>query len=483
MKKILLAFIILNFYALSQLKAVDVSISHAGFKGEKGSYIEFYFYVVGSTLTQIQMDSLNSQGSLEVTTLFKKNNTITQFDKFVLKSPSSLSPVNFYEMRRYAIENGVYDIEVQFKDTNNPQDSLVYKSMAIIEYNNLSLRQSDITLLSSITPDSSDNKFVKNGYRCEVLPFQYYDRSHTNLTFYNEIYNTDQFIGEDFLLSYSIEKSSLTENGKLMVIAHKRKKPAPYIPNLLALDISHLESGNYRLKVTIRNRANELLSEKETFFQRSNPLLSNSIDTITTDALGKEFVSQLSAQELRYGLKAIAMQLSADEAGVLKAIMSANDTSAQQRYLFRHWAKKNPSLPEQVYDEYMMVAKAVDKTYYNGYGYGFETDRGRVYMLYGRPDDIVSVENEMNAPPYEVWVYYKIDKTQQTNVKFLFYNPNLVANGHRLLHSTCRGELQNPRWKHELYKSSPTELIGNNIDGRDVQSNFNRRAEQIFNDN
>ena len=155
----------------------------------------------------------------------------------------------------------------------------------------------------------------------------------------------------------------------------------------------------------------------------------------------------------------------------------------KRRFFLKHWAKKNPIMPEQAYDEYMMVAKVIDKTYGNGFGYGFETDRGRVFMKYGRPDDIVTVENEMNAPPYEVWIYYKMEKTQQSNVKFLFYNPNLIANGHRLLHTTCRGEIQNPRWKHELYKSAPGELIGNSVDGRDVKDNFNRRADQIFNDN
>ena len=482
MKKLLLSWLI-SFWVVSNVCAVDVSVSHAAFKGDKSSYLELYFYVIGSTLNQTQIDSINSQGSLEITTLFKQNGRVALYDKFVLKSPLSLSPVNFYEMRRYALENSIYDLEVYWKDANRPQDSSVYKSIVIMDFSELSLRQSDISLLGSFKEDASDNKFVKNGYYHEILPFQYYDRNHPNLIFYNEIYNTDKFIGDDFLLSYSIEKSSLTENGKTVLIGHKRKKAAPFIANLIAMDITNLESGNYKLKISVRNRANELLSEKETFFQRSNPLLNTDIDTLKSDALEREFVGQMNGQELRYALKAISMQVPADETGVFTTMMGASDTSAKRRFLFRYWSKKNPILPEQAFDEYMMVAKVVDKTYSNGLGYGFETDRGRIFLKYGRPDDIVTVENEANAPPYEVWVYYKMEETQQSNVKFLFYNPNLIANGHRLLHSTCRGELQNPRWKHELYKSVPNELIGNNVDGRDVQSNFNRRAEQIFNDN
>ena len=468
---------------IANIWAADVSISYAAFKGEKENYIEFYFYVVGSSLDQIQIDSLNSQGSLDIVTLFKQNGNVAKFDKFVLKSPPSLNAVNFYEMRRYTLENGTYDIEVQFKDAHKKEEAASYKSIVIMDFNDLSLRQSDISMLSGFRPDSSENKFNKNGYLLEMLPFQYYDRSQTNLIFYNEIYNTDKFIGDDFLLSYAIENASSTLNGKMMMIGHKRKKPAPFIANLITMDITNLESGNYRLKVSIRNRNNDLLSEKETIFQRSNPLLKATLDTITEDALAKEFVSQLTAQELRFGLKAILMNIAESETSLLSTIISSTDTMAKRRFLFKYWANKNASIPEQAYDEYMMVAKVADNTYKNGFGYGFETDRGRVFMKYGRPNDIIDVENEANAPPYEVWVYNKIDKTQQTNVKFLFYNPNLIANGHRLLHSTCRGEIQNPRWKHELYKSVPGDLIGNSVDGRDVKENFNRRAEQIFNDN
>lgn len=481
MKKLPILFFIL--FVFNRLQAVELSITHAAFKGERSNYIEFYYYVVGSTLTQVQIDSINSQGSLEITTFFKINGNITHFDKITLKSPPSLSPVNFFEMRRYELPNAIYDIEVRFTDMNQSGDTSVYKSMAILEFSERSLRQSDITMLSGYAADSSGNKFVKSGYRLDVLPFQYYDRDHATLAFYNEVYNTDKFIGDDFLLSYAIEKANMSQNEKIVMVGHKRKKPAPFIANLIAMDITNLESGNYRLRITIRNRNNDLLSEKEAFFQRSNPLVNVETDTITADALAQEFVSQLSEQDLRYGMKSIAMNITDDETTLFKAAMSDTDPDSKRRFFLRYWAKKNPVMPEQAYDEYMMVAKVIDKTYGNGFGYGFETDRGRVFMKYGRPDDIISVENEMNAPPYEVWVYYKIDKTQQSNVKFLFYNPNLIANGHRLLHTTCRGEIQNPRWKHDLYRSSPTELIGNSVDGRDVKENFNRRAEQIFNDN
>lgn len=130
----------------------------------------------------------------------------------------------------------------------------------------------------------------------------------------------------------------------------------------------------------------------------------------------------------------------------------------------------------------MEVAKAVDKMYDGGFGYGFESDRGFIYMKYGRPDDMVMVDNDPSAPPYEIWIYNDFPKTKQTNVKFLFYEPNLGTD-YELLHSNARGEINNPQWQIELYKNAPNEIQGSNyIDATQMQGNFNRRASQYFND-
>jgi GWxTD domain-containing protein len=481
MKKIaLVCLLLLNFLPIFSM---DVSVTHASFKGQPENYVEVYFYFVGRSLTQIQVDSTHSQATVEITVLFKQGEIVTKADKFNLKSPATIDPANFFEMQRIALPNGTYDIEVQMKDLHKAENKATYRSVFIVDYDDKNLRMSDISLLNNYRADSSDSKYTKNGYFMEPLPFQYYDRSATKLIFYNEVYNTDKTIGDDFLFSYSIEKANAKTDERAVLMGHKRRKAAPYLVNLMSMDIAQLESGNYKLITTIRNRNNDLLIKKELFFQRNNPLLNIKIDSLTSDALDKEFVANLDAKQLRYALKAVAMLIPDDETSIFKTIVDGTDTMAKKRYLFNYWAKKSPNMPEQAYDEHMMIARGVDKTYGNGFGYGFESDRGRVFLRYGRPDDIITVENENDAVPYEVWVYYKVERTQQTNIKFLFYNPDLIANGYRLLHTTCRGEVQNRQWKRVLYKNVPNEQIGNSIDGTEVRSGINRRAEQIFNDN
>jgi GWxTD domain-containing protein len=465
--------------------AVEVSVSHACFKGDKENYIEFNLYIIGQSVKWKQVDSTDSQADVEVNVLFKQKDKIVQFDKYAIHSPKSLDPANFVDIKRYGLKNGVYDIEVQFKDLNRSGNDATYRSNIIVDYDNINLRQSDIQLLSFFESDSLNKRAgSKNGVFMEALPFGFYDRNLANLMFYNEIYNSDQNIPEDFLVSYTVIKAFGSPNEKPAMVSHRRKKPEKIVTNLLSFDISKLESGNYRFLVTVRNKNNDLLSEKEAFFQRSNPAF-NHLDTLTNAAINTEFVGQMSEKDLRYSVRAIMMQIPDEEIPIVSDMLKKQDTSAQRLFLFKYWAKKSPVMPEQAHDEYMMTAKTADRTYGNGMGFGFDTDRGRLFMKYGRPTDVITVENETGAPPYEIWIYAQIEKNQQTNVKFIFYNPSLVVNGYRLLHSTCRGEIQNPRWKADLYKNAPdAQKTGNYIDGTGgVSRDFNRRAEQLFNDN
>ena len=64
---------------------------------------------------------------------------------------------------------------------------------------------------------------------------------------------------------------------------------------------------------------------------------------------------------------------------------------------------------------------------------GWRSDRAKVYVRYGSPDEIQSKPYELSTKPYEIWLYYKL------NLKFVFYDRNgfgdyilLVQNGERI---------------------------------------------------
>ncbi|MEZ4961578.1 MAG: GWxTD domain-containing protein [Saprospiraceae bacterium] len=484
MKKSLVLFMLL-LLSSKAAQALDVSISYATFQSAEDSYVEVYFHIEGNTVVFVPIGDSTFQSQLEVVILFKQNEEVVKFDKYCLTSPVYDKPSSFVDLKRYSMANGKYDLEVSVQDLNMEGNIRKFNTSLSVDFNNESIGQSDIQLLASVreaTAGQAQSPFVKNGLVFEPLPSNFYDKYAQSLLFYNEIYRADKVIADDFLVSYSIQKDDAP--GKAISIGHKRKSPAPVIPFLQQIDITQLESGNYVLSVEVRNRAKELLSKKSIFFQRSNPYLNVEREDIAQGTtLEEEFVANMTQEELRYSLKAISMQVASYDGELMNTLIKEKNLDAMRLYLFSFWAKENPTNPKAAYDAYMEVAKGIDEQFQNGFGYGFETDRGYVYMKYGVPNDITTVENDPSAPPYEIWSYNEFPQTGQNNVKFLFYNPSLAHNGFVLLHSNARGEVSNPRWEVELYRDAPNDLQGNNfIDGTRMQDNTGRYARRLFND-
>jgi len=461
---------------------LDISVTYATFKTPEQPYIEIYLHILGASVVSTPVNDSLFQSKIEIVTIFKQSGNIVKFDKYILESPVSTRILDFYDVKRYGLDNGDYELEVTARDINNPENARVFKSAIKIDYDETRLMQSDISLLSAFHEATLNNPAVKNGYYLEALPFNFYHKKISSLIFYNEIYNTDKIIGDDFLVRYTINKVHGNGKTEAAMIGNKKRKPKPVNVILLNMDISKLQSGNYNLVVEIRNRGGELLSSKEIFFQRSNPFLD--LEVAEGAPLAGEFVTLLNTQELRYSLKAIAPLVGNRDAELINILISNRDSlEAQRRYLFMFWVAYSPNEPERAYNSYMEVAKAVDNLYKSGFGYGFESDRGNIFMKYGKPDDIVTVENDPSAPPFEMWVYNDFPKTRQTHVKFVFYNPSLTAGDFLLLHSTALGEFNNPQWEVELYRNVPDEILGDDfISGTKMEPGYNRNARRIFED-
>lgn len=475
-------FIIILFFSLSNAKAIDVSVTYATFLQEKQPYIEIYLNISGKTVGFRGMpDSTRLQASIEVLLMFKQGDKIIQFDKYNLQSPIMSKPKDFFDIKRYALPNGDYQLEAQITDLTQPLKPTILSSDVKVLFENDKIQQSDIQLLKSITKDSLNHPYVKNGVLMEPLAGLFYDKNTSTIFFYNEIYQSNA-LNDAFALSYSIVNNSSQGSTVPLAIGHKKLRPSQQTHVFLEqLDISKLASGNYKLIIELRNRERVLLSKKEIPFQRANPYLNIAAEGVSKEAIEEEFVASMTSEELKYSLRAIASKMIGEESKDLNEIIKSGDSKAMKLRLFRYWAAKNPNHPEIAYEKYMGIAKFVDQKYRSGFGYGFETDRGYVYMKYGRPDDVVEQHNNPDTAPYEIWVYYDFPITSQKNVKFIFYDAE-SSGSMRMLNSNARGEVQDPNWRTKLYKNVRNQWDGNGFDNNGIQDNFGRNADRLLED-
>ncbi len=476
----------LLLFLSTQVHALDAGYSYAVYHNGESPYVEINLEVAAASIFFQKVDSTQMQGAVEVLMLFKQGERVVNYEKFQLNSPLLSAPANLLDVKRFGLNNGQYQVEMAFVDVNKRENRREITFPLTVEISGRPY-MAELQLLRSFRRDESSSPFTKNGFYLEPLPFRFYNRHADRIAFYTELYNTDKFTSEPYLVRYFIEALAGDGHTKLVAVGSQRKKPSSLDAVLAQMAISELPSGNYRLNVEIRDPQNAVVCQRSIEFQRSNPTIEPLVaGKFTEEELAGQFVEKLTEGELVYALRAIGPVVGNERSETLRNILTAREPKQMRFFLFNHFVGVNNRDPEAAYLKYMEVAKAIDKKFNSGFGYGFETDRGYIFMRYGRPDDLIAVNDDPAAPPYEIWVYYNFPATKQTNVKFLFYNRSLAPGDFALLHSTARNERQNPRWEIELYSRSPNEIDTSNgsnyHDSTQMVRNNARNARALFND-
>lgn len=465
-----------------QLSAIDISLTHCAFNSEQGSYVEVYIRVSANSVeSKIIQDSL-WQASVLGLILIKQEDKIINADKFSILSPPTRDKKDFWSSRRYKVEPGEFKLEYTFSDEYNDENTINEQRLIKVEGKKENKPSSSgILLLASLAQDSN-LPFGKYGYNYEPLAYEIVTPTAEKLIFNWEIYGLDQ-IEEDLYLSYTIYNGYSGTLGKKLLQKHEKLKKESTEIILQEMPILDLQSGEYHLTLEVYNKELNQILYKEKNFAMVQPV-SDYRNLATYDKeFENSFVGIMTEKEVEYSLRALNTQLPGNLVETLNNILATGELESKKYFLYSYWQGLSPDQPGEAYKAYMKVIRAVDEEFGSHMGYGFETDRGYIFMKYGRPNDIVDVIDEVNAPPYSIWVYLDFPATQQSNVKFLFYNPSLSGDDFVLLHSNCTSEVQNKQWEQVLYNSAYNQKVGNAIDGTQMQDNFNRKASRYFSDN
>ncbi|MEM8584015.1 MAG: GWxTD domain-containing protein [Bacteroidota bacterium] len=481
----LIATIVTIFIAHTQLSAIDAGVSLNRMCSPTGPYLEVHTYIVGSTVAFDSVAADSWQASVFLTIIIEQGDSMIVGERLALNSPITAGdPINFIDFRRYKLPAGTYNLQLEITDAANEANKQNYEIEVELPDWPSAPTLADGMLLSSVeTSSDSENPLYRHGALMEPLPFSFYGRGANTLHVYTEAYALDESGYDRALMLIKIEKiegSNFIQKAQ----AFQAIRPAQVSVILQSMDIANLPSGNYQVVLELRSPTNELIETKKIPFQRANPLVDMALveEELSDFDLTQEFVGQLDTDTLRYAILAMMPIMNHFEQSTGDLLIRDMELRPMRLFVFSHWAARRPSDPEGAYNEYMHVARAVDRTFTAGFRNGFESDRGYTYLKYGQPNDITRVDTDPVAPPYEIWSYDFVQRTGQGNRRFVFYNPSLAGGDFILLHSDVIGELNNPQWQIELYRDAPDDLPGNLIDGTEPSDNFNRRAGRIFSD-
>jgi len=417
------------------------------------NYLEVYYYFdqskltlknknnsffVGANLT-IKIQNLESNEFI-VNKHWRLNNPIK--DSINIKNSKPL-----VGLLGFVLSKGHYNLIISAVDA--VQKNLNFtktEKLNVLPFIRKNFTISDIQLASNIKKEGIDKNsiFYKNTLEVEPNPTIVYSKYYPVLFYYAEVYNLKYLKSSKELF---FQKRIVNSMGD--IVYNKMQHIAASIKPICeigAVNLKKYPTDAYTLILSLNDSTanRKVLSSKKFFFL--NPDVKSSITRVkkAKGFMGSKFAvfTENECDDLFAESKYIAKQNEINQYKSLDSLDSKRD------FIYKFWKIRDP-FPETRKNEFLSdYLKRIDyanKHFGTMMNKGFKTDRGRVYLIYGPPDQIDRYPNETGQKPYEIWQYQSIEG----GVIFVFADLTGYSN-YELLSSTKRGELRDDNWQRRI---------------------------------
>lgn len=481
MKKIFLLLAVMLVSLASFSQNMKAFISHKAYCTDKMQpYIEFTFIVGGNSVRYALNDHQKYEADVDVRVDVAQGDTIVKTLHYILASEELADTAgilpDFADVKNLPVPNGDFFLNFYLTDLNQDSMQLKYIDRIVLNFPEDKISSSRISLFEDMRAPESTDLHVKYGFALPPSYYNYIPESQYTLPFAIEIYNTKHVLGANKPM-YAKCFVEHAEN-KLVAMPNsvitKRLTTDDVVLVLDQFNVFKLPSGNYNTVVELYDDNDSLLLVNKVFFQRSNPSVQLDLTSYDDVVVDGSFVSTMTdRKKLEDDVKCLYPIATNVEREFFDNRMKYVEDDQLQRYFYAFWLARNPNNPEAAWKNYEKLVAMVQERFGSKQVKGYRTDRGRVYLQYGQPNEIMEVPSDPTTVPYEIWHYYYLD--DQSNVKFVFYDPSLVGNDYELLHSNKYGEPHDTSWKMKLvkkiqpqtdiYETDPDSYYGGDING------------------
>lgn len=443
--------LILCFWISPAAGQIRFEVDWAPFRGKADtSYLEIYYSVDRQSFTHKKVDD-GFLGAFRIRTRLLQHQQVFYNDSLFIEdrvqSQDEIKPgQTFAEISQLMVPSGEVVLQTEVTDLVTNKSLTIVDSLSVMRFPEDDFYMSSIELSSRISVQPQrEQPFDKNGLRVIPHASGLYGKAMPRLYYYVETYNfsiSDDANENRYQARYRIK----TRQGKTIQDVPGRKTPKPGKTAVIygSLDISELKNGAYTLQIDVTDLQTDKVARSEKNFVIYNPEeAEQSVEKVATErylATYKRY-QQMTEEELDHYFKQLSYLATSDEKKIYKEL----NKTGKQNFIVEFWIKRDP-VPETPKNElelkYTELLDYANETYITGVRKGWESDRGRVLLLYGKPDSKEIQQAGVETKAYEVWQYYRLEN----GVIFVFVDKR--RNGDfELVHSTKRGEIYEPDWQ------------------------------------
>ncbi len=439
-------------------KKFPFELNYAAFRASKGfSYLEIYYTLYRAQLKFVPDSARGFRANYTIQTNILEGDSVmyrTQLNKVTYAdSLSAVKPTQrLPDITRLFIRPGQYTLRVKVTDRNSKRFGTVDYPIRVADFSKDSLQVSNLELASLIRMNKGKDVFTKNGYQVIPNPGALYGQGAPVLYFYAEIYNMAQAAQAD---SYRVNYQVVNGNGDVVrqFDSITRKKPGRSAVESAGVNIITLPSGSYffRLLVHDFDSGKEAAAVKKFYvyrqadFKKQERKERSKMSKLAVLLNSPEYQAydQMSEKALEAEFNGASYIATSQEKKVFKSL----DLKGKREFMKKFWIRRDQdptTLKNEFRQDYLERLAYVNAHFGSGKP-GWRSDRGRVYLLYGKPDEIERNPSSSETKAYQVWHYYHI----QGGIQFYFVDVRGFGD-YQLVHSTARNELQDPNWQRWL---------------------------------
>lgn len=374
--------------------------------------LEIYYKIFNNALQYFkQDDKFVASYEINVVILGKDNNQVTGYSrekKYYLENYQETRSGSSYLVNQMNLEvpKGEFKAVCKLIDKLSGKVSSVEKDFRVDHLFRNEIDMSDIEFVHTVE-DTDENKTAFDKGEKRIVPVvsrKFSGESH-KASFYAEIYN-DTEESKEVKVKYKVtgRRSKPVYNDEFVMTLDN-----PVTRLIKEIPIETLVPDEYEITFELKDkRRNKRWAERKSTFHVEwslRALVKNDFET--------------AIEQLKY----IA---SKDEMDALKKLEDAPFEERSDAFeAFWNDHDKYPDTPEnETRSLYYSRVRHSDAYFSVVNQPGWRSDRGRIYIIFGEPDQVERFPFELGSVPYQVWYYYRLSRT------FVFEDTHLTGDYH-----------------------------------------------------
>ena len=436
----LIAFILLQQSAFSTELFLD---TRHFLDEEMNPYLEVQFRVPSESIEFTKNENGKWQGAVKIDIKVSSGSKELLLESYDLFSPEMASKeyrFDLIDIKRIPVTSGVVKVAVRATDyiTGDPDT----KSREFIF--NRPYLFSDMMLVDGVYPlEQPNDRSHKNFYLVPLIVNELPETKDT-IVVYLETYLKP---GAYNVSVYSQQKQSLY----IQAIEHNKGNFQQHLIKIPRLSVS---SGTIAIRLE----------------KKGGKAMLKEIRIKIPEANDEQRFLAYNTWQLKQFIDWIAPIAGLTRMEMLRADLANSDSSLVKANFYEFWQRQSEEAPWIAWVAYQHQVAHVDKTFGMSMTPGYKTDRGRVFLQYGAPLDIIEFHDNPHTYPYEMWQYGSDGKTGDS--RFYFVNYSFTQNNFSLVHSTALGEIQFPGWSQTIQRGNPDNRNRNQNMGSEWEKEF-----------